>query len=184
MQPRSSSEKQELEEFERVMPKIVHPYAEKRPVAKREARLRLRVLRPFNALEHWLVVFLRYGSLDNFERPIRSLAEVSRQLKRDKGTVRAILIRFHQRGNRVEDYRRRKNMQFIVKIITPELGEFLGSQATLSRWAGLSLNQRTRKLFSEKGVRLSKEGLWSFYKRKKITYRYANFAYKRGIMVQ
>ena len=72
MQSHSSREKQELEEFERVMPKTVHPYAENRPTASKIAR-------PFNALEHWLVVFLRYGSLDNFERLICCLAEVSRQ---------------------------------------------------------------------------------------------------------
>ena len=77
-------------QHEKMMPNLT----QRRLKNQRKLRLCVRPKRKLNTLHYWLIVQLRYGSLERFNEVQRSISEVAQLMRLTYRTVQYILQRF------------------------------------------------------------------------------------------
>ena len=84
-------------------------------------KVRLVRRRTFTEEDYWRIIFFRFGSLEHFDNPVATLAEVSKRTGIHVDTIRKFLLRFEDDGNQI--FLRRKYNGGYNKKITFELEE-------------------------------------------------------------
>ena len=110
-----------------------------RPVKVPKAQeLKLFPRRVFTEHDHLRVVYFRFNSLQDFSRVTLSFKEVAKVTSLADCTVRAILRRFAENGNKVVFGRKTNGRACTAKLQGP-LKQWLLSKECLSMWSSFSL---------------------------------------------
>ena len=125
------------------------------------------------------IIYKRFGSLTDIGPPIRGYAEIGRLLRIPSWTVRQVVLRFLERGSRIDrlaaDPRRR------FKMLSEELQQTLLSKPLLLKWAAYSLLERVHTIKREWNVSLAANSLFHFYKEHNVAWAAAKTVYRKAI---
>ena len=129
-------------QHEKMMPNLT----QRRLKNQRKLRLCVRPKRKLNTLHYWLIVQLRYGSLERFNEVQRSISEVAQLMRLTYRTVQYILQRFERDGHQMLCHYKGQAKPWNAKL-TPLVKEYLLDHKTLKSWAGFSLKWRCHVLY-------------------------------------
>ena len=125
---------------------VDHFQKQYKPISKRKRKpLMVKakgMRRPLPMRFKYLIVFLRYGSLDRFDELYLTRMQIAKRLHCTYATVDMFLKRFVERGHVVLPDQRRYKAGRPPHIFTPELRAYLLSPTTLDKWAGFTLLKR------------------------------------------
>ena len=124
-----------------------------------------------------LIIYLRYGSLTNFDHAVNKVSEIADYLRISRQTVYEMLKRFAQRGYQLDALRRSQPGERRFRMLDAEVQRYLLSPQTLQTWAHMTIAERTSTLAAIKGVRISPTTLQRFYAHHKVKYRTAKTIY-------
>lgn len=119
--------------------------------------------RTYSLDDYFKVIYMKYGSLDSFDRVELPDYHVAKQLLMPQATVVSILQRFEARGKSIFAMKRSYTLgkfEFIPENVT----DYISSQGTLEILAPYNLKERVniiRRLF---GFTMSTSTLSRFYK--------------------
>ena len=127
----------------------------------------------------YLIVYLRYGSLENFDQCHMRIPDIARRTNCHYSTVNMFLHRFRERGYQIlpPQY---KNSGRSLKI-DGALREYLLGQDTLEAWTAYTLRRRCALIKKDWGVDIPFTTLFYFYRRHGIKNRARHYAYDKSL---
>lgn len=125
------------------------------------------------------MLYCTYGSLTNFRVKQYGSAEVARQTKLLQSTVFKALKRFESYHHNISEFiKYRPSSGRKIKVIGSEVIERkLLDSVLLTKWAHLTIEQRTVKILRQFKVRVTTKALRLFYRRNKLRYRQTALKY-------
>ena len=138
-----------------------------------------RVSRRLDRLTCKRIIFLRYGSLTNFNQSQLTVSEISRQLRLPWTTVKDFLNRFHRVGSDFEATQANRRHKFMS--IPPRLRRALISKKLLQEWAPYSIKERVDMIERVWQFKMSTTQLAKLYRHHLIKYRAAKQVYRYSI---
>ena len=121
------------------------------------------------------IIYLRFGSLEDFSRPVMGYLEISKRLHIQQSSVRALVIRFCARGHSFE---RLKPTWPKFKMLSPELQQMLLSPELLQEWAPFTLKERSHITKRVWGVYIAPSHLALFYRTNGVRLRQAKKVFR------
>ena len=121
------------------------------------------------------IVFLRYGSLDNFQQIVRSYIDIGKRLRFRTDVVQSAIARFHARGSSLANMVRQKRS---FNIIPDHVKARLLSKNLLQAWAPYNIAERIAAIRRLWNVRISASTLETFYKAHGVKRRRAQTVYR------
>jgi hypothetical protein len=115
------------------------------------------------------LVYLRYGSLVDFSRHVKSISQVAKQASVPRPTVGHFLLRFERQGYRLNAISLSPSRRFEDRLPSALRGQIF-SYEHLDRMKALSLRERCGVYRREYGIVITPNTLGVAYKRNMITY--------------
>ena len=122
------------------------------------------------------IINLRYGSLVNFDQPVRDIREISKALHLPWSTIQHFLRAFDIKGKQLQNVIEKPPRRF--STLPPNVQTWLLSKEILQCWAPFSLKERVLLLQNAFGILPSPNTLWEFYKERGIQWKTGKAIYR------
>ena len=122
------------------------------------------------------IINLRYGSLVNFDQPVRDIREISKALHLPWSTIQHFLRAFDMKGKQLQNVIEKPPRRF--STLPPNVQTWLLSKEILQCWAPFSLKERVLLLQNAFGILPSPNTLWEFYKERGIQWKTGKAIYR------
>ena len=125
------------------------------------------------------MIGLRYGSMTDFSKTVRTTTHISKLCYIPFSTVARIIKNFEHSGYNLDQVNKKKKRSF--KCIPLHVRSILLQQDLLQAWHPYSLAERVKLLLSTLGVNISPDTLWNFYISHGIRLRTGQAVYRQVI---
>ena len=128
-----------------------------------------RVKRTCSTKQKLYVIYLRYGSTNDYSKVLNRWTDISKITSIKQDTCRKIVKAFHEKNNQINSNSKRGRT---VQPLPPDVSEYLKTSLLDNKF--LSLRQRVKIIEHELGFPITLRRLWSSYHRMGIKYRAAD----------
>ena len=148
-----------------------------KPVDKAITKGRRRLTRSLSDEFRRALVALYFGSRSDFSHPVIGTTKLGKLLHISPNTITSVLHSFRRHGGELATFRKKQRPK--PRLVRLEgIRTALLSRAVLTRWAGLTLQQRASEVQRRYGIKCSKNGLREFYLLNGVRFRNVQMVYR------